>query len=179
MITFKQKHCFPLSRVQVLSPDGAANAVYVNHDGLGQVLVYPYYTARDGVATLLSVVNTTNNAKIVKVRFLEGKNSQEVLTSTCSSRRSTCGRALFCQQAKLLQTCCRATLLRPLGGGMLVTGDRSCTNPKIPAVGAAFRNFQYSADTTVAANQAMGPLDGRLRRDDRNGRNRFDFFAVG
>ncbi len=80
MITFKQKALFSaIAGAGALALTGAANAVYVNHDGLGQVLVYPYYTARDGVATLLSVVNTTNNAKIVKVRFLEGKNSQEVL----------------------------------------------------------------------------------------------------
>ncbi|MBT8048783.1 MAG: hypothetical protein HKN57_05180 [Xanthomonadales bacterium] len=56
-----------------------AQAVNLNPDGLGQVLVYPYYTANDGNQTVLSVVNTTNNAKAVKVRFLEGFNSREVL----------------------------------------------------------------------------------------------------
>jgi hypothetical protein len=56
-----------------------AQAVNLNPDGLGQVLVYPYYTANDGNQTILSVVNTTNQAKAVKVRFLEGFNSREVL----------------------------------------------------------------------------------------------------
>jgi hypothetical protein len=56
-----------------------AQAVNLNPDGLGQVLVYPYYTANDGNQTILSVVNTTDNAKAVKVRFLEGFNSREVL----------------------------------------------------------------------------------------------------
>jgi len=56
-----------------------AQAVNLNPDGLGQVLVYPYYTANDGNTTILSVVNTTDNAKAVKVRFLEGFNSREVL----------------------------------------------------------------------------------------------------
>jgi hypothetical protein len=58
---------------------GTAQAVNLNPDGLGQVLIYPYYTANDGNATILSVVNTTNSAKAVKVRFLEGFNSREVL----------------------------------------------------------------------------------------------------
>ena len=58
---------------------GTAQAVNLNPDGLGQVLIYPYYTANDGNQTILSVVNTTNNAKAVKVRFLEGFNSREVL----------------------------------------------------------------------------------------------------
>ena len=58
---------------------GTAQAVNMNPDGLGQVLIYPYYTANDGNQTILSVVNTTDNAKAVKVRFLEGFNSREVL----------------------------------------------------------------------------------------------------
>jgi hypothetical protein len=58
---------------------GTAQAVNLNPDGLGQVLIYPYYTANDGNQTILSVINTTDNAKAVKVRFLEGFNSREVL----------------------------------------------------------------------------------------------------
>ena len=56
-----------------------ANAVELNPDGTGQVLVYPYYTVNKNQQTLISVVNTTNIAKAVKVRFLEGHNSREVL----------------------------------------------------------------------------------------------------
>jgi hypothetical protein len=58
---------------------GTAQAVNMNPDGLGQVLIYPYYTANAGNQTALSVVNTTDQAKAVKVRFLEGFNSREVL----------------------------------------------------------------------------------------------------
>jgi len=58
---------------------GSAQAVNINPDGLGQVLIYPYYTTNGGNITALSVVNTTENAKAVKVRFKEGKNSREVL----------------------------------------------------------------------------------------------------
>ena len=58
---------------------GSAQAVNINPDGLGQVLIYPYYTTNGGNSTALSVVNTTGLAKAVKVRFKEGKNSREVL----------------------------------------------------------------------------------------------------
>ena len=55
---------------------GSAQAVNINPDGLGQVLLYPYYTTRGGNSTVLSVVNTSSDAKAVKVRFLEGENSR-------------------------------------------------------------------------------------------------------
>ncbi len=58
---------------------GSAQAVNINPDGLGQVLIYPYYTTNGGNTTVLSVVNTSEDAKAIKVRFMEGQNSQEVL----------------------------------------------------------------------------------------------------
>ena len=57
----------------------ASAALFINPDGLGEVLIYPYYTVNAGNATLMSVVNTTDSAKAVKVRFKEGENSREVL----------------------------------------------------------------------------------------------------
>ena len=62
--TFKMK---PLTAAIIaangsLGVSGAANAVHLNPDGLRQVRLYPYYTTKE-----------------VKVRFLEGKNSREVI----------------------------------------------------------------------------------------------------
>jgi len=58
---------------------GSAHAVYVNQNGQGQALIYPYYTVQGGHNTYVSVVNTTSAVKVVKVRFREGKASAEVL----------------------------------------------------------------------------------------------------
>lgn len=58
---------------------GLVNAVELNPDGIGQVLIYPYYTVNKGQDTLFSVVNTADVGKAVKVRFIEGYNSREVL----------------------------------------------------------------------------------------------------
>ena len=132
MNTFKQKALFSaLAGAGALAMAGAANAVYVNPDGLGQALIYPYYTVRNGNVTLLSVVNTTDQAKAVKVRFLEGKNSQEVLDFN-----------LFLS-AKDVWT---GAVIPTSDGAAVVTADKSCTNPKIPTAGAAFRNFLFLND---------------------------------
>ena len=58
---------------------GSAQAVNINPDGTGQVLLYPYYTINGNNQTIFSVINTSEDAKAVKVRFLESENSQEVL----------------------------------------------------------------------------------------------------
>jgi hypothetical protein len=116
MNTFNKKSLFvALASLGALSVTGTADAVYVNPDGTGQVLLYPYYTVRDKVAgtiapfnSLLSVVNSTISAKIVKVRFLEGKNSRKCLTSTCSCRGTTCGRRRSSTTARVVP-CSQAT----------------------------------------------------------------------
>ena len=124
MKTFKQKSLYAaLAGVTALGVTGAAQAVNVNPDGLGQVLIYPYYTVRDKVAgspfsTLLTVVNSTASAKAVKVRFLEGKNSQEVLDFN-----------LFLS-AKDVWT---AAILQTADGAGVGSFDKSCT---IPTVGS-------------------------------------------
>jgi hypothetical protein len=67
----------------------------------------------------------------VKVRFLEGKNSAEVLDFN-----------LYLSPKDVW-----TTAIVPMGGGAgIVTHDNSCTIPAIPAAGKAFVNFQYTAD---------------------------------
>ena len=139
MNNFKQKALISaLAGAGALAMAGAANAVYVNQDGLGQALVYPYYTVRGGNVTLVSVVNTTTQAKAVKVRFLEGKNSVEVLDFN-----------LFLS-AKDVWT---GAILPTTAGAAIYTGDRSCTNPRIPAGGVEFRNTLFLND--AAALQSL------------------------
>ncbi len=111
-----------------------AGAVNINHDGLGEVLIYPYYTVRAGQATLISVVNTTNIAKAVKVRIVEGKNTAEVLDFN-----------LFLS-AKDVWT---AAIIADGDGAKIVTNDKSCTNPKIPSAGQPFRNTAYVGDAAA------------------------------
>lgn len=117
-----------------------ANAVNLNPDGLGQVLIYPYYTVNGGNSTLVSVVNTTDFGKAVKVRFVEGRNSREVLDFN-----------LYLSPYDVWTGSVYS--LTSTGPANLSTNDNSCTVPAIktntclPVSNgmryAAFRNLQY------------------------------------
>jgi hypothetical protein len=137
MNIFKKKSlCAALAGIGALGAAGAAQAVNLNPDGLGQVLIYPYYTTRTASGSafnsLLSVVNTTASVKAVKVRFLEGKNSREVLDFN-----------LFLSPNDVWT----GALSPNAGGGTLLrTTDTSCTLPQIPAAGVAFRTSLLTAD---------------------------------
>ncbi|MBK8452458.1 MAG: hypothetical protein WAQ53_16545 [Thiofilum sp.] len=54
-------------------------AVHINPDGTGQVLLFPYFNANPGYVTNINLVNSTNETKAVKIRFREGKNSNDIL----------------------------------------------------------------------------------------------------
>jgi hypothetical protein len=56
-----------------------AQAMYINTRGTGQALIFPYYTVNAGQQTILSVVNTTDRAKILSVAFREAYNGRLVL----------------------------------------------------------------------------------------------------
>jgi len=152
MNTFKQKSLYAaLAGLGALGATGAAQAVNLNPDGLGQVLIYPYYTTRADAASnvynsLLSVVNSTSSAKAVKVRFLEGKNSREVLDFNLFLS------AYDVWTAAVLPS---PSVAGGTGGARASTTDRSCTLPwnqglqAAPAgtgTGVDFVNFAYSSD---------------------------------
>lgn len=109
----------------------------------GQVLIYPYYTVNGGYDTYVSVVNTKATAKALKVRFLEGKNSREVM-----------GFNLYLAPNDVWAA---AITNSDTGGARLAVNDRSCTSPLFPLVERAnFVNFSYSGassdgeDTTLS-----------------------------
>src|SRR5215472_222949 len=139
MNTFNRKSLYAaLAGLGALSGIGAAEAVNLAPEGLGQALIYPYYTVRNGANgfaynSLLSVVNTTTSAKAVKVRFLEGKNSREVLDFN-----------LFLSKKDVWTA---AIVPNSAGGGSVVSFDKSCTIPDNSAFappGQPFVNFAYT-----------------------------------
>lgn len=71
--------CAALVAIALLAVSGPAEAVFWNPQGHGQALVYPYYTVNGGQDTLVTLVNAGSDAKAVKVRFLEARNSRDVL----------------------------------------------------------------------------------------------------
>lgn len=126
---------------------GLANAVDLNPDGLGQVLIYPYYTVNKSQDSLFSVVNTTDVGKAVKVRFLEGYNSREVLDFN-----------LFLSPHDVWTA--SVSQIGDEDGAMIKTADHSCTYPAIPAGGAPFLDYAYTGGSIAPFNVPdSGPQD--------------------
>lgn len=141
MNTFKRKALFT-AVLAGLGAAGSAEAVYLNPNSTGQVLVYPYYTVQSAAGnawnTYLSVVNTTTRAKAVKVRVLEGKTSAEVLDFNLFLSPNDMWTAAIIPGASTADA------------ARIITTDRSCTNPvgqmrgDLGGTGEPFRNYQYS-----------------------------------
>jgi hypothetical protein len=127
---------------------GLANAVDLNPDGLGQVLIYPYYTVNKGQSTAFSVVNTDSvNGKAVKVRFLEGFNSREVLDFNLFLSPNDVWTAVVTQSGD------------DSSGAKISTADHSCTTPPIPAGGQPFLTGAYDGSSGSPFPADGGPTD--------------------
>ena len=133
---------------------GTAQAVNLGNDGMGQVLIYPYYTVQQkgttAFDTYVSIVNSDSvNGKAVKVRFLEGKNSVEVLDFNLYMSPNDVWTGTITRDAS--------------GNGVLQTTDNSCTVPEILTTAGAssttpgvlrqqpFTNVAYASDAVKAA----------------------------
>jgi hypothetical protein len=123
---------FSLLAIPLCTLLNTAEAVSVNSQGIGEALIYPYYTVRNDQVTLLTVVNTEVHGKALKVLVREGKNGAPVLSFN-----------LFMSPFDVWTAAIIATAE---GGAQLITSDVSCTNPRIPPSGARFRNSAYATD---------------------------------
>src|SRR5271155_155999 len=150
MNSFQRKSLYAaLAGVGALGVTGTADAVNVNPNSLGQVLIYPYYTVNtdsrgNAFNSLISVVNSTNSAKAVKVRFLEGKDSREVLDFN-----------LFLSAYDVWTG---AVIPSPVtAGGRVFTTDQSCTIPSntLLQAGVDFVNFAYTGSAADGADTGL------------------------
>ena len=148
----KSLHVAVVAGLAAVGAAGTAEAVHINPDGTGQVLVFPYYTARGGQFTAISIINSQGNTKMVKVRFLEGKNSREVLDFN-----------LFLSPADVWTGAVVATA----NGAKIITSDNSCVTPsdlfvetRLDGAGNGlndFKNYQYTGGFLDAG--VFGSLD--------------------
>jgi hypothetical protein len=116
----------------------AANAqMWVNPDKTGEVVLYPFYNAENGNSTTMHIVNTTADVKAVKVRFLEYKNSDEVLD--------------FNLYLSPFDHFSWVVIADPNGdGAAMLTRDNSCT---VPELGGP--NPPYSGSQTEEADGSV------------------------
>lgn len=83
MNTFKRNRLYLVvqSALGSFGQAGVAEAVHINFDGLDDgPFIYPYCSPSVYQSSLVSyVINKNSGTKMAKVRFLEGRNSQEVI----------------------------------------------------------------------------------------------------
>jgi hypothetical protein len=121
----------------VLGAAAAQAGQYVNPDKTGEVLLFPFYNADNGNATNMHIVNTTGSVKAVKIRFVEYKNSDEVLD--------------FNLYLSPKDHFAFGVIKDPNGTGAAVTtSDNSCT---VPALGSA--NGAFAGTTTENADGSI------------------------
>jgi hypothetical protein len=128
-----------------------AQAMYLNPQGTGQVLLFPYYTVNSNQSTLLTLVNTTNAAKMLQIKFREGYNSRAVLDfHVFVGPNDSWTATVFA--------------LQPRDGASIMTRDESCTAPdKIgwaaPFPGGGYQQpflpFAYTGDNVDGAPTAI------------------------
>lgn len=130
-----------------------AQAVHLDPGGIGEVLVFPYYTVNAGNQTLLSVVNKTDQGKAVKLRFREGYNARSV------SELNLYLAAYDVWTASVFS-------LSDSGSGSpanLMTTDNTCTvpgikgNPDLPVLPNGMRYLPFSNYNYTGDNDEAGP----------------------
>lgn len=140
-----------------------ASAVALDSKGVGQVLLYPYYTVNGGNQTLLSLVNTTNRVKAIRVRFLEARNSKQALGfNVYLSPFDIWTAAVFAEAAT--------------GPASVVTFDTSCTVPRlVPGQAQAFNAFAYSGPNS----DHPAALDATLSAPERTREGHIEMIEMG
>ena len=96
----------------------SASAVSIAHDGLGEAMIFPYYTARNGFASFFNITNTSDKTVILKVRWNEGENSRDARD--------------FNVILSPYDMWTVATAASGSGGARAFTADNSCTSPQLP-----------------------------------------------
>jgi hypothetical protein len=146
-----------------------AGAVVLNPRGTGQVLIYPYYTVNHQ-QTLVSVINTTEHGKALKIRFREAYDGRDVADCNVylGPHDSWVG--------AVADTSDDAT-----GGAAIATNDNSCTVPDfigfctpVPGLARASLTFSNANYSQGAYGTATGTDHGPLGLD----RTREGFFEI-
>lgn len=125
----------------------SAQAVSLAPDGLGQVLVFPYYTVQGGWLTTISVTNTSaTDIVVAKVRFHESYNSRDVMDFNVILSPNDVWNAWVSDSGNN-------------GGPVISTNDKTCTTPQIPSGGQLFASSPFGLVSYTGAANDGGPVD--------------------
>lgn len=123
---------------------GCAQAVVLSATGVGQALIYPYYTVNKSQDTYLSISNAGYMGVVAKINILEGHAGRPALDLVVYLAGHDNWSAVITQASDG-------------GGAVLRTMDRSCTTPAIPAAGLPFTSAGFDGSGGLPADG--GPAD--------------------
>jgi hypothetical protein len=124
-----------------------AGALALNQDGIGQMLLVPYFTAQAENSTLINLVNTdVKNGKAVKVRFRGAANSDDVYDFQVFLSPGDVWTANISKGAD--------------GRAQLTTADASCTKPAKAVLNATPFVTARLDPSLDAAGKANGTREG-------------------
>jgi len=129
-----------------------AHAVMLDQHGLGQVLVYPYYTVNSGQDTLLTIVNTADVGKAVRVTFREAYNGRETLAFN-----------LFLSPHDAWSGAVSTIDGSDGSGARLLSSDQSCVQQL--TYPAAFTTTSFDASAPPPSREDTGPTTPARTRE--------------
>ena len=113
-----------------------ATVLEVNSNNVGHMLVVPYYTAQNGNMSVIHLSNTDRaNGKAVKIRFRGAANSDDVKDFQ-----------IFLSPGDIWTG---AVLEGADGAATLISADKTCTVPAIPAGGTPFATARLNNAANV------------------------------
>jgi hypothetical protein len=147
-----------------------AQAMWLDPHGLGQVLVFPYYTANGGNDTLIAVANASAHAKALKIRFHEGYDGRGVLDLD----------VYLAPHAEWAATVTSAGDAAPVA--RIVTASDACTVPALTALPSGLRAIDFSPASFAGEDTYAGPTgnaDGGPTTPERTREGHFDVLEMG
>lgn len=144
-----------------------AQAMNVSQNGIGEVVLFPYYTVRNGFDTVFTVTNTTDKTAILKIRWREALNSREVrdFNVILSPYDHWSG-----------------AVTATTSGAMVRTYDKSCTSPMLTGMTTTAARAAAGAKGEVEFTNALftgGFADGGPAEMDRVKEGYFEVFLMG
>lgn len=106
-------------------------AVQLADDGLGDVLLFPYYTTLNGMKTFIHVLNTSNKAVVFKIRMRDAKNSRDCRDFNVVLSPEDVWTASIEEGAN--------------GLPRIWTADNSCTSPQLPLTDRGGRYIDFTS----------------------------------
>jgi len=126
--------------------NATATSLVPSENGIGHVLLVPYYSAQAGNSTLLNIVNTSTVGKVAKVRFRGAANSDDVFDFQVFMSPGDVYAVNISQNAD--------------GKAYATVGDNTCTLPRTSVINSTpFVTSRLDSEAT-AAQKANGTREG-------------------